>query len=316
MRWARISVVTTHEGADLIANILMELGAAGTEIDDPSLVNEYIDAGLWDYTDLPRAEDAETVTVRAYLPEDARLESSLLALAERIAALRHAGAALGAGTISHSFVADEDWAETWKAYIHTEKIGERIVVRPTWEEYTPSADEIVIELDPGAAFGTGAHATTAMCLRWLEHLVSPGMRVYDVGCGSGILAVAAAKLGAGEVIAMDYDPVAVSVAEENIRQNNVHNVVACESDLLSACEGAAPAELITANIIADVIVRLFAQLDRHLAPGGTLLASGIIDDRIADVEHAAAQHGFTVLDMTCEKEWAAMIIRRTSDLKN
>jgi ribosomal protein L11 methyltransferase len=316
MRWARISVVTTHEGADLIANILMELGAAGTEIDDPSLVNEYIDAGLWDYTDLPRAEDTETVTVRAYLPEDARLESSLLALAERIAALRHAGAALGAGTISHSFVADEDWAETWKAYIHTEKIGERIVIRPTWEEYTPSADEIVIELDPGAAFGTGAHATTAMCLRWLEHLVSPGMRVYDVGCGSGILAVAAAKLGAGEVIAMDYDPVAVSVAEENIRQNNAHNVVACESDLLSACEGAAPAELITANIIADVIVRLFAQLDRHLAPGGTLLASGIIDDRIADVEHAAAQHGFTVLDMTCEKEWAAMIIRRTSDLKN
>lgn len=316
MRWARISVVTTHEGADLIANILMELGAAGTEIDDPSLVNEYIDAGLWDYTDLPRAEDTETVTVRAYLPEDARLESSLLALAERIAALRHAGAALGAGTISHSFVADEDWAETWKAYIHTEKIGERIVVRPTWEEYTPSADEIVIELDPGAAFGTGAHATTAMCLRWLEHLVSPGMRVYDVGCGSGILAVAAAKLGAGEVIAMDYDPVAVSVAEENIRQNNVHNVVACESDLLSACGGAAPAELITANIIADVIIRLFAQLDRHLAPGGTLLASGIIDDRIADVEHAAAQHGFTVLDMTCEKEWAAMIIRRTSDLKN
>ncbi|WP_424150815.1 50S ribosomal protein L11 methyltransferase [Selenomonas noxia] len=316
MRWARISVVTTHEGAELIANILMELGAAGTEIDDPSLVNEYIDAGLWDYTDLPRAEDTETVTVRAYLPEDARLESSLLALAERIAALRHAGAALGAGTISHSFVADEDWAETWKAYIHTEKIGERIVVRPTWEEYTPSADEIVIELDPGAAFGTGAHATTAMCLRWLEHLVSPGMRVYDVGCGSGILAVAAAKLGAGEVIAMDYDPVAVSVAEENIRQNNVHNVVACESDLLSACEGAAPAELITANIIADVIVRLFAQLDRHLAPGGTLLASGIIDDRIADVEHAAAQHGFTVLDMTCEKEWAAMIIRRATDLKN
>ena len=109
---------------------------------------------------------------------------------------------------------------------------------------------------------------------------------------------------------------AVSVAEENIRQNNVHNVVACESDLLSACGGAAPAELITANIIADVIIRLFAQLDRHLAPGGTLLASGIIDDRIADVEHAAAQHGFTVLDMTCEKEWAAMIIRRTSDLKN
>ena len=314
VRWAQVSVVTTHEGADLIGNILMELGAAGTEIDDPSLVNEYIDAGLWDYTDLPRAEDTETVTVRAYLPEDARMEANLLTLSARVEALRRADVPLGAGTVSHSFVADEDWAETWKAYIHTEKIGQRIVVRPTWEEYTPSADEIVIDLDPGAAFGTGAHATTAMCLRWLEHLVLPGMRVYDVGCGSGILAIAAAKLGAGEVIAMDYDPVAVSAAEGNIRQNNVHNVVVCESDLLSACEGAAPAELVTANLIADIIIRLFAQLDRHLAPGGTLLASGIIDDRIEDVERAAAEHGFTVLDMTCEKEWAAMVIRRASDL--
>ena len=175
MRWAQVSVVTTHEGADLIGNILMELGAAGTEIDDPSLVNEYIDAGLWDYTDLPRAEDTDTVTVRAYLPEDERLEGSLLTLTARVEGLRRADARIGAGTISHTFVADEDWAETWKAYIHTEKIGQRIVVRPTWEEYTPAEDEIVIDLDPGAAFGTGAHATTAMCLRWLERLVSPQM---------------------------------------------------------------------------------------------------------------------------------------------
>ena len=108
MRWAQISVVTTHEGADLIGNILMELGAAGTEIDDPSLVNEYIDAGLWDYTDLPRAENTESVTVRAYLPEDGRLEGALLALAERIEGLRRADVPIGAGTISHIFVADED----------------------------------------------------------------------------------------------------------------------------------------------------------------------------------------------------------------
>ena len=315
MRWAQVSVLTTQEGADLIGNILMELGAAGTEIDDPSLVNAYIDAGLWDYTDLPRAEDTGIVTVCAYLPEDARLAGSLLTLAARIEGLRSAAVPIGAGTVSHTFVADEDWAETWKAYIHTEKIGRRIVVRPTWEEYTPAGDEIVIDLDPGAAFGTGAHATTALCLRWLERIVQPGVRVYDVGCGSGILAIAAAKLGAGEVVAMDDDPVAVSVAEENIRQNNVRSsVVTFESDLLAVCEGHTPAGLITANIIADIIIRLFDQLDRHLAPGGVFLASGIIDDRMADVERAAGEHGFTVLDMTCEKEWAAMIIRRTSDL--
>jgi len=229
--------------------------------------------------------------------------------------LRGVDAHIGAGTISHTFVADEDWAETWKAYIHTEKIGQRIVVRPTWEEYTPQGDEIVIDLDPGAAFGTGAHATTAMCLRWLEHLVCPQMRVYDVGCGSGILAIAASKLGAGEVIAVDYDPVAVSVAEENIRANHVHNAAALQSDLLAVCTGLEPAALITANIIADIIIRLFDQLDAYLAPGGVLLASGIIDDRIADVERAAAAHGYTVLDMTCEKEWAAMIIRRTAELE-
>ena len=315
MRWAQVSVVTMHEGADLIGNVLMELGAAGTEIDDPSLVNEYIDAGLWDYTDLPRAEDTDTVTVRAYLPEDARLEGSLLSLAERIEGLRRVDAPIGAGTVSHTFVADEDWAETWKAYIHTEKFGQRIVVRPTWEEYTPTGDEIVIDLDPGAAFGTGAHATTAMCLRWLERLVCPQMRIYDVGCGSGILAIAASKLGAGEIIAMDYDPVAVSVAEENIRANHVTNVAAIESDLLAVCTGLEPAQLITANIIADIIIRLFDQLDAHLAPGGVLLASGIIDDRIADVERAAREHGYTVLDITCEKEWAAMIIRRSEELE-
>ena len=314
MRWARVSVVTTHEGADLIGNILMELGAAGTEIDDPSLVNEYIDAGLWDYTDLPRAEDTDTVTVRAYLPEDERLEGSLLTLAERVENLRRAAAAIGAAAISHTFVADEDWAETWKAYIHTEKIGEHIVVRPTWEEYSPAADEIVIDLDPGAAFGTGAHATTAMCLRWLERIVSPSLRVYDVGCGSGILSIAASKLGADDVVAMDYDPVAVAVAEENIRQNAVSNVRVLQSDLLTACTGMPPAQIIIANIIADIIIRLFRQLDRHLSPGGTLLASGIIDDRIVDVERAAAEHGFVVLDITREKEWAAMIIRRSADL--
>ena len=154
-----------------------------------------------------------------------------------------------------------------------------------------------------------------MCLRWLEHLVCPQMRVYDVGCGSGILAIAASKLGAGEVIAVDYDPVAVSVAEENIRANHVHNAAALQSDLLAVCTGLEPAALITANIIADIIIRLFDQLDAYLAPGGVLLASGIIDDRIADVERAAAAHGYTVLDMTCEKEWAAMIIRRTAELE-
>ena len=235
MRWAKVSVLTTHEGAELIGNILMELGAAGVEIDDPALVNKYIDAGLWDYTDLPRAKDTDTVTVHAYLPEDEALQERLTSLASYIEALR-TSIRLGAGTVSHTFVADEDWAETWKAYVHTERIGQRITVRPTWEDYTPSGDEIIIDLDPGAAFGTGSHARTAMCIRWLERLVRPGMHVFDVGCGSGILSIAAAKLGAHTVRAMDYDTVAVRVAKENVMQNGAQTCVhVCESDLLAAC---------------------------------------------------------------------------------
>ena len=316
MRWAKVSVLTTHEGAELIGNILMELGAAGVEIDDPALVNEYIDTGLWDYTDLPRAKDTDTVTVHAYLPEDEALQERLTSLASYIEALR-TSIRIGAGAVSHIFVADEDWAETWKDYIHTERIGQRITVRPTWEDYTPSGDEIIIDLDPGAAFGTGSHATTAMCIRWMERLVRPGICVFDVGCGSGILSIAAAKLGAHTVRAMDYDTVAVRVAKENVMQNGAQTCVhVCESDLLAACAPGETAELITANIIADIIIRLFPQVEQHLAPGGTFLASGIIDDRIVDVERAAAEHGFTICACTREKEWAAMVMCRTLEMRN
>ena len=120
MRWAKVSVAATHEAVDLIGNILLELGAGGVELDDPSLVNEYIDAGLWDYTDLPRAEDTDIVTVSAYLPDDAQLQERLRTLAQRVAALQESAVRVGAGTISHTFMADEDWAETWKEYVHTE----------------------------------------------------------------------------------------------------------------------------------------------------------------------------------------------------
>ena len=308
MQWAEVSVDTSHEATDLVSEILQELGAAGVVIEDPALLNEYIRSGLWDYTDLKESEETEVVRVKAYWALDEELEGKLQHLSERLASLAQHGIDKGAGAVSWKAVADEDWAETWKEFFHTEKIGARTVIKPTWEEYEAKAGEIVVELDPGAAFGTGQHATTSLCIRALEDLVQPGMTVFDVGTGSGVLAIVAAKLGAKRVEAVDFDPVAVRVARENVRQNGAEDVVHTErSDLLKSVEG--EADLIIANIIADIIVRLFGEVKGSLAAGGTMLLSGIIEDRLADVVEAAGRHGFSVEKIEQEKGWAAVIVK-------
>ena len=308
MQWAEVSVDTSHEATELVSEILQELGAAGVVIEDLALLNEYIRSGLWDYTDLKESEETEAVRVKAYWALDEELEGKLQRLAVRLDGLAAHGIDTGAGAVSWKAVADEDWAETWKEFFHTEKIGARTVIKPTWEEYEAGAGEIVAELDPGAAFGTGQHATTALCIRALEELVRPGMTVFDIGTGSGVLAIVAAKLGAKRVEAVDFDPVAVRVARENVRQNGAEDVVRTgQSDLLKSVEG--EADLIIANIIADIIVRLFGEVEAHLAPDGTMLLAGIIEDRLQDVVEAAALHGFAVEKIEQEKGWAAIIVK-------
>lgn len=308
MQWAEVSVDTSHEATELVSEILQELGAAGVVIEDPALLNEYIRSGLWDYTDLKESEETEVVRVKAYWALDEELEGKLQRLAARLDGMTAHGIDTGAGAVSWKAVADEDWAETWKEFFHTEKIGVRTVIKPTWEEYEAGAGEIVAELDPGAAFGTGQHATTALCIRALEELVRPGMTVFDIGTGSGVLAIVAAKLGAKRVEAVDFDPVAVRVARENVRQNDVEDIVRTgQSDLLKSVEGRA--DLIIANIIADIIVRLFGEVEAHLAPDGTMLLAGIIEDRLQDVVEAAALHGFAVEKIEQEKGWAAVIVK-------
>lgn len=312
MQWAEVSIQTTHEATDVVAEIYHDLGASGVVIEDPELLNNYIDAGQWDFSGIERAEDTSIVTVKAYLPVDEDLDDKLRTFELRIKdfkSMTDDDMEKGPCTISWNTVRDEDWADNWKAYFHPEKVGGMLVIKPTWEDYEASPDDIVIELDPGSAFGTGTHPTTAMCLRELETLVKGGMRIFDVGTGSGVLSIAAAKLGATDVTAMDYDKVAVDVAAENIRQNGVEDVVKTGvSDILKSFDG--KADLIVANIIADIIIMLFDELDEHLAEGGRLLASGIISERLADVTEACLAHGFVVDKVTEEKGWAAMTISR------
>ena len=313
MKWCEISIQTSHEAVELIAEIFRDLGASGVVIEDPELVNDYITSGKWDYTDIPIAKETEVVVEKAYLPVNGELEGRIQTLQQEIKALESRGVNTAPAVLTTAELQDEGWSDTWKQYFHTEKPGERVVIKPTWEEYEPQDDEVVIELDPGAAFGTGTHATTSMCIRQLEKLVKPGMTVFDVGTGSGILSIISAKLGATNIQAVDYDDSVLKIVEENLEQNNVQDIISvAQSDLMQNVHG--KAELVIANIIADIIIRLFDQLDEHLEQGGTLLTSGIIEDRIEDVLAAAEKHGYGVVERLENKGWACITFKRKADM--
>ena len=313
MKWCEISIQTSHEAVELIAEIFRDLGASGVVIEDPELVNDYITSGKWDYTDIPIAKETEVVVEKAYLPVNGELEGRIQTLRQEIKALESRGVNTAPAVLTTAELQDEDWSDTWKQYFHTEKPGERVVIKPTWEEYASKDDEVVIELDPGAAFGTGTHATTSMCIRQLEKLVKPGMTVFDVGTGSGILSIISAKLGAKNIQAVDYDDSVLKIVEENLEQNNVQDIISvAQSDLMQNVHG--KAELVIANIIADIIIRLFDQLDEHLEQGGTLLTSGIIEDRIEDVLAAAEKHGYGVVERLENKGWACITFKRKVDM--
>lgn len=313
MKWCEVSIQTSHEATEIIAEIFRDLGAGGVVIEDPELVNDYITSGKWDYTDIPIATETEVVTEKAYLVVNGELEGRLQTFTQEIKALGERGVNIAPAIITTAELQDEDWSDTWKQYFHTEKPGDRVVIKPTWEEYEAKEDEVVIELDPGAAFGTGTHATTSMCIKELEALVKPDDVVFDIGTGSGILSIISAKLGARDIQAVDYDDSVLKIVEENLEQNHVENIVSvAQSDLMQNVHG--KANLVIANIIADIIIRLFPQLDEHLEPNGTLLTSGIIEDRIDDVINAGQENGFAVVKRKENKGWACITFKRANEI--
>lgn len=211
-------------------------------------------------------------------------------------------------TISLENVRELDWATAWKQYYHPTKVGRRLVVRPTWEAYAPAEDEVVIDLDPGMAFGTGTHETTRLCMQLLEDCVDGNTTMLDVGTGSGILAIAALKLGAATVTACDIDSTAVRVAAENAALNGVEGKIhiLC-GDLAQQVQGRF--DVVCANIVADIIIRLAPDVPRFLKPDGVFLASGIIDEREQDVRDALAGIGLAVTDARRQGGWVALACR-------
>ena len=275
MRWAEIEIAVVGDEQEHYAALLTEI------------------AGCQGWS-------GDSSAVRGYLPVDERLEGSLLALRE--AAGRE---------VTIRFVQEEDWANAWKQYFKPQRIGEHIIIKPSWEEFSPEPGDLVVEMDPGMAFGTGLHATTRLCLRALESHVQGGESVADVGTGSGILGIAAVLLGATQAICTDIDPLAVRIALENIERNQLGGKVeAVEATLPPPGEF----EIVVANILPDVILGMAEELVAATKPGGLLIVSGIIESRTDDVKAGLSALGLTVLSVETEGEWVAILARRQGGL--
>lgn len=311
MKWSEISIHTTNEAVEPISNILHEAGASGVVIEDPyELVKERKDqfGEIYQLNPLDYPEDG--VIVKAYLPENSFLAETVDEIKEEINNLLLYNIDIGKNDIKISEVNEEEWATAWKKYYHPVKISERFTIVPTWEEYTPvSSDELIIELDPGMAFGTGTHPTTVMCIQALERTVTKGDKIIDVGTGSGVLSIAAAMLGAEKVIALDLDEVAVNSARQNIELNKVQHVVdVAQNNLLDGVNG--KADIVVANILAEVILRFTDDVASVVKDGGFFIASGIIQQKKQEVKDAMIKAGFHIEETIQMEDWVAIIGKR------
>jgi len=309
MQWVEVSIHTRHAATEAVADIFHSLGAGGVVIEDPLLLNTLRTSGNWEFCSIPEQGNTEIVVVTAYFPDDNELQERLAAVEREMSAIEERIGFCRFGRTCFRTVSEMDWANEWKQYFHVTRIGEQLVIKPTWEEYEPLPQDKVIEIDPGMAFGTGTHHTTGMCMRRLEKVITPGMTVFDVGTGSGILAIAAAKLGAKNIKAIDIDETAVRIARENVAMNKLSSEIEVKKgDLLHATEG--KADVIIANIIADIIIMLLPDIPEKLNQGGVFLASGIIVDRLEDVTKVAKENGFYVEAVDTQGEWVVMQMRR------
>ena len=313
MTWLEICVQagSDTEVAEAVTTLFNRYGYGGAVVEVPVDLFEH---------ELDTASLSPQVVVKTYLPLDGtsdelrrRLEEGLWHLAQ-----------------IHPFpepdireLAETDWAEAWKQHYHLLRIGRRLVIVPAWEAYEPAPAEIVIRLEPGMAFGTGLHPTTRLCLKAIEQCLSPGQAVLDVGTGSGVLAIAAAKLGAHPVLAIDADPQAVSAAQQNVAMNGVANQIKVQHSTLPGGEDlpayfvldqplepldAGQFEVIAVNILAPVIVGMAPALAARLAPGGCLVAAGLIDSQEDEVVAAFGAQGLQVVNRSQEKDWVCLTV--------
>jgi ribosomal protein L11 methyltransferase len=308
MKWIEAKIIFDHTdndlAADLISNVFYDLGLQGVVVDDPDIEPEE-----------PWAEDAmgrpAQHAVTGYIHRDSQTEARCKTLQERLQQLKHQ---LGLSyRISYKELDEQDWAHAWKAYFWPQKIGGRIVVKPTWRDYQAAAGEIVIELDPGMAFGTGTHPTTALCIEMVEKYLSRGDSFLDVGTGSGILMIAAARLGAGRLCGVDKDEVALGIAAENLKLNRVSPQTYHLTGGSLGAQVNASFTFIVANIYSHVILKLLDDVPRLLTAGGIFVGSGIIQENKNAVLAAMEKIKFEILETAAEEDWVAIAGRLPAD---
>lgn len=311
MKWSELSIHTTEEAVDAISNILHEAGASGVVIEDSQDFEKQRDQQYGEIYALDREDfPQDGVIVKAYLPVSSFLAETVEEIKLAINNLVNFDINLGANKVSVSEIDEQDWATAWKQYYHPVKISNRFTIVPTWEEYERvESDELMIELDPGMAFGTGTHPTTVMSLQALEKHVQPGMYVTDVGTGSGVLAIGAAMLGADHVHALDLDPIAVKAAVENIDINGVSSQInVVEGDLLDTVKE--PADIVVANILAEIIMTFTDDAYTVVKPGGLFITSGIIEAKKEDVKQSLTNAGFIIDEVMMMEDWVTIVSRK------
>ncbi len=301
--WTQIRVTVKLQDLDRLSAV-MSMVSNNLQIEDYSDIDlktcygDLIDESILN-------ADKTVASVSVYIPAER-------SLAECVAFLRERFAADGLEPIKFETVGvcEEDWANSWKAYYKPLRIGERLVIVPAWEKFDAAPEDLVVRMDPGMAFGTGTHETTRLVIGMLEKYTQKGCRMLDVGTGSGILAICASKLGAGECFAYDIDPMAVRVANENIKDSGLSNIHCEVSDLLKSADRSRPYDLICANLVADIVIRMIPDLAPFMDENTVLLASGIITERSADVIACFEKHGYRIVEQPVDNGWCALAVQK------
>ena len=302
MNWTQLRVSCDIKDLDTVSAV-MSMIENGLMIEDYSDVTDGLNAIYGELLDEEIIKKDKTrAAVSVYLSEDKNVPEILSSLKDKFDGLKIKAELETIG------LKEDDWAECWKKYYKPLHIGKNIVIVPAWEDYEAKETDVIVKIDPGMAFGTGTHETTALCAELIEKYMPKGKRVLDVGTGSGILAVLASKLGAGEIEALDIDPNAVKAAKENCVANNVPNVTCRQSDLIRAASG--KYDFISANIVADIIIRMSENVADYVNDGGILIVSGIIETQANDVLNALTAKGFTLIDKLDKNDWNAFAFKK------
>lgn len=321
MDYLKVTVSTTSEGVEPVTGRLYRIGITGVEIDDAKEFRDFLEKShkYWDYADESvKKKLTGGTTVSFYIPRGEKAAETLDFARETMKELAEYDkeGKFGALTLELANVSEKDWAENWKQYYKPTHIGQRLVIVPKWEEYHKNADEVVVTMDPGMAFGTGTHESTQLCLAAAEKYVKRGNRVLDLGCGSGILSIAARLLGSSQTTAVDIDPVAVKMAGENAALNgigsDVYHVLCGDiiSDKKLQAQVGDGYDIVFANIVADVIIALATLFTKFLKRGGTVITSGIITARRDEVHKALCAQGLRPVSGADKNGWSSLIFSR------